>query len=126
MRVVIAGGHGQIALHLERMLADRGDLPVGIVRNPNYEGDLKQVGGATVIPGLQNSSGEQIREAVTGAYAVVSAAGAGPGSVAARKLTVDRDAAILLADAAAAAAVRRYVMVSSYGADNHDPSSTEV
>jgi len=126
MRVVIAGGHGQIALHLEQMLADRGDLPVGIVRNPKYEGDLKQVGASAVVLDLENSSVEQIAEVVTGADAVVFAAGAGPGSGAARKLTVDRDAALLLADAAAAAGVRRYVMVSSYGADNHDPTSTDV
>ena len=103
MRVVIAGGHGQIALHLERMLAARGDIPVGIVRNA-----------------------AQVAEVVTGADAVVFSAGAGPGSGAARKLTVDRDAAILLADAAAAAGVRRYVMVSAYGADNYDPNSPEV
>ena len=48
---------------------------------------------------------------------MVFAAGAGPGSGAARKETVDRDAAILLADAAEAANVRRYVMISSTGAD---------
>ena len=35
MKVVIAGGHGQIALLLERMLTDRGDEAVGIVRNPD-------------------------------------------------------------------------------------------
>ena len=48
---------------------------------------------------------------------MVFAAGAGPGSGAARKETVDRDAAILLADAAEAAQVRRYVMISAMGAD---------
>jgi uncharacterized protein YbjT (DUF2867 family) len=63
---------------------------------------------------------------VTGADAVVFAAGAGPGSGAARKLSVDRDAAILLADAAEAAGVRRYVMVSAFGADDYDPNSTKV
>ncbi len=36
MRVVIAGGHGQIALLLEKALAERGDTPVGIVRNPDH------------------------------------------------------------------------------------------
>ncbi len=53
-----------------------------------------------------------------GADAVVFAAGAGPGSGAARKQTVDRDAAILLADAAEAAGVGRYVMVSALSADD--------
>jgi uncharacterized protein YbjT (DUF2867 family) len=126
MRVVIAGGHGQIALHLERMLADRGDVAVGIVRNPAHVGDVEQAGATAVVLDLETSTAEKVADVVTGADAVVFSAGAGPGSGAARKLTVDRDAAILLADAAAAAGVRRYVMVSASGADDYDPNSTEV
>ncbi len=126
MRVVIAGGHGQIALHLERMLAARGDIPVGIVRNAAHVADLRQVGASAVVLDLENSAVDQVADAVAGADAVVFSAGAGPGSGAARKQTVDRDAAILLADAAAAAGVRRYIMVSAYGADDYDPNSTEV
>jgi uncharacterized protein YbjT (DUF2867 family) len=126
MRVVIAGGHGQIALHLERMLAARGDMPVGIVRNAAHVADLEQVGATAVVLDLENTSVEQVADVVAGADAVVFSAGAGPGSGAARKLTVDRDAAILLADAGAAAGLRRYVMVSAYGADDYDPNSPEV
>jgi nucleoside-diphosphate-sugar epimerase len=48
---------------------------------------------------------------------VVFAAGAGPGSGVARKDTVDRGAAVLLADAAERAGVRRYLLVSSMGVD---------
>jgi uncharacterized protein YbjT (DUF2867 family) len=126
MRVVIAGGHGQIALHLERLLAARGDVPVGIIRNPDQATDLLKIDAVPVVLDLEHSTVDQVADALTGADAVVFAAGAGPGSGAARKETVDRDAAILLADAAEAAGVRRYVMVSSYGADNYDPNSTEV
>jgi uncharacterized protein YbjT (DUF2867 family) len=126
MRVVIAGGHGQIALHLERMLADRGDRAVGIVRNPAHVADVEQAGAQGVVLDLENSTVDQVAEVVTGADAVVFSAGAGPGSGAARKLTVDRDAAILLADAATATRVRRYVMVSAYGADDYDPNSPDV
>ena len=126
MRVVIAGGHGQIALHLERLLAARGDLPVGIIRNPDHATDLLKIDAVPVILDLEHSTVDQVADALTGADAVVFAAGAGPGSGAARKDTVDRDAAILLADAAEVAGVRRYVMVSAYGADNYDPNSTEV
>ena len=61
------------------------------------------------------------RHICEGADAVVFAAGAGPGSGAARKETVDRDAAILLADAAEAAKISRYVMISSMGADADAP-----
>ncbi len=112
MRVVIAGGHGQIALHLERLLAARGDLPVGIIRNPDHATDLLKIDAVPVILDLEHSTVDQVADALTGADAVVFAAGAGPGSGAARKDTVDRDAAILLADAAEVAGVRRYVMVS--------------
>ena len=45
------------------------------------------------------------------------AAGAGPGSGAARKMTVDRDGAVALVRAADAAGVGRYVIVSSVGAE---------
>jgi len=126
MRVVIAGGHGQIALHLERLLAARGDVPVGIIRNPDHAAGLLKIDAVPVILDLEHSTVDQVADALSGADAVVFAAGAGPGSGAARKDTVDRDAAILLADAAEAAGVRRYVMVSAYGADNYDPDSTEV
>ncbi len=126
MRVVIAGGHGQIALHLERLLAARGDVPVGIIRNPDHATDLLKIDAVPVILDLEHSTVDQVADALTGADAVVFAAGAGPGSGAARKETVDRDAAILLAEAAEAAGVRRYVMVSAYSAGNYDPNSTEV
>jgi uncharacterized protein YbjT (DUF2867 family) len=126
MRVVIAGGHGQIALHLERLLAARGDVPVGIIRNPDHATDLLEIDAVPVVLDLEHSTVDQVADALTGADAVVFAAGAGPGSGAARKDTVDCDAAILLADAAEIAGVRRYVMVSAYGADNYDPNSTEV
>ena len=126
MRVVVAGGHGQIALHLERLLAARGDEPVGIIRNPDHAADLLEIDAVPVVLDLENSTVDQVADVLTDADAVVFAAGAGPGSGAARKDTVDRDAAILLADAAEAAGVRRYVMVSAYGTDDYDPNSTDV
>ncbi len=51
-----------------------------------------------------------------GADAVVFAAGAGPGSGIPRKTTVDRNASVLMADAAEQASVRRFVQISSMGA----------
>jgi len=126
MRVVIAGGHGQIAMQLERLLAARGDDAVGIVRNPDHVTDLEQVGAKAVVLDLERSSVDDLVPVLSGADAVVFAAGAGPGSGSARKDTVDRDAAVLLADGAQAAGVRRYVMVSAIRADEGDPDSDEV
>ncbi|SCX33746.1 NAD(P)H-binding protein [Mycolicibacterium fluoranthenivorans] len=118
MRVVIAGGHGKIALILERLLAERGDTVTGIIRNPSQAADLEAAGTAPAVLDLEQASVDQVAEVVRGADAVVFAAGAGPGSGAARKQTVDRDAAVLLADAAEAAGVARYVMVSAISADD--------
>jgi uncharacterized protein YbjT (DUF2867 family) len=117
MRVVIAGGHGKIALILERLLSQRGDSVAGFIRNPDYAADLQAAGAEALVVDLEQSSVDEVAKHLDGADAVVFAAGAGPGSGAARKETVDRDAAILLADAAEVANVRRYVMISSTGAD---------
>jgi uncharacterized protein YbjT (DUF2867 family) len=123
MRVVIAGGHGQIALILERLLSQRGDSVAGFIRNPDHAADLQAAGAEALVVDLESASVDEVASHLDGADAVVFAAGAGPGSGAARKETVDRNAAILLADAAEAAKVRRYVMISSLGADAEAPDS---
>lgn len=126
MRVVIAGGHGQIALLLEESLARGGDEPVGIVRNPAHVPDLEAVGARAVVLDLEEATVDDVAATLAGADAVVFAAGGGPGSGAARKETVDRGAAILLADAAELSGVRRYLMVSAMGTDQADPTSDDV
>ena len=126
--MVIAGGHGKIALILERLLAERGDSVAGLIRNPDHAADVKAAGAEPIVLDLEKTTVDEVAGAVRGADAVVFAAGAGPGSGAARKQTVDRDAAILLADAAEAAGVHRYVMVSALAADDRslDDSYDEV
>jgi len=119
MDVAIAGGHGKIALRLLRLLAEGGHRGRGIVRNPDHEDDLRAVGAEPVRFDLEHDDG--LDRVVAGADAVVFAAGAGPGSGAARKRTMDLGGAVKLIDAARAAGVARYVMVSSIGA--HDPAS---
>jgi uncharacterized protein YbjT (DUF2867 family) len=117
MRTVIAGGHGQIALRLSRILHARGDEAVGLIRRAEHAGELREAGAEPLLIDLETAGVGETAEALKGADAVVFAAGAGPGSGAARKDTVDRGAAVLLADAAEAAGVRRYLMISSMGAD---------
>ncbi|MFE5077777.1 SDR family oxidoreductase [Streptomyces halstedii] len=117
MRIVIAGGHGQIAMRLERLLTARGDQAVGVIRDPKQSGDLQEAGAEPLVLDLESAGVEEVAEALRGADAVVFAAGAGPNSGAERKDTVDRGAAVLFADAAERAGVRRYIVVSSMGAD---------
>lgn len=122
MDVVIAGGHGQIALRLERLLSAAGHRARAIIRNPEHAGDVEAAGGEPTVLDLEAVAGlSDLTEAVRGADAVVFAAGAGPGSGAARKRTVDYGAAVKLIAAAQAAGVDRYVMVSTLGVDR--PSS---
>ncbi|GAA4443993.1 NAD(P)H-binding protein [Phytohabitans houttuyneae] len=125
MRVVIAGGHGKIALRLAALLAARGDEVAGLIRNPDHAGDVRAAGAAPVLRDLEAATPEQVAADLAGAGAVVFAAGAGPGSGAARKDTVDRAAAALLADAAQLAGVRRYLLISSTGVDRTPPAGTD-
>jgi uncharacterized protein YbjT (DUF2867 family) len=125
MRVVVAGGHGKIALLLERLLADRGDEVVGLVRNPAHVDDVAAAGARAVVCDLEAATVDEVAAHLAGADAVVFAAGAGPGSGIPRKDTVDRGAAVLLADAATAAGVRRYVQISSINADAAPPAETD-
>ena len=119
MDVVIAGGHGQIGRRLARLLSARGDRVRGLIRNPDHAGDLRLDGAEPVHADLEKE--DDLSPHLGGADAVVFAAGAGPGSGPERKRTVDLGAAVKLAEAARAATVPRYVLVSSIGA--HDPSS---
>jgi uncharacterized protein YbjT (DUF2867 family) len=123
--VAIAGGHGQIALHLSRLLSQRGDRVRGLIRSPGQSDDLRGVGAEPVVLDLEQVSAADVAEAIAGADAVVFAAGAGPGSGTARKETVDYEGAVKLLEAARTAGAQRYVIVSSMGADD-PPTSDDV
>jgi uncharacterized protein YbjT (DUF2867 family) len=126
MRIVIAGGHGQIALLLERLLSDAGHDPIGIIRNPEQTADLEKAGARALVLDLENTDVDTLAGHLDGADAVVFAAGGGGSGGAERKLTVDRDGAILLADAAEKAGVSRYVMVSAIHTDDYDRARAEI
>ena len=119
MHVIVAGGHGKVGMRLLRLLAQRGDRARGLIRNPDHAAHLEAVGAEAVVADLEAL--DDLAPFLDGADAVVFAAGAGPGSGAARKQTVDLGAAVKLVDACGRAGVERYVMVSSIGA--HDPAA---
>lgn len=96
MRVVIAGGHGRIALLLERLLAEHGDQAIGLIRNPAHFADVHKAGAEAIICDLQTASADDVTALLSGADAVGFAAGAGPGSGAPRKDSVDRAASVLI------------------------------
>jgi nucleoside-diphosphate-sugar epimerase len=120
MRVAIAGAHGKVGMRLARRLVAGGDEVIGLIRKPEHAADLEAIGARAVVCDLEHTGVEEIAAAVSGADAVVFAAGAGPGSGAARKLAMDRDGAVKLLHASPGV---RYVMVSSVGAE--DPPDGE-
>ena len=117
MRVAIAGGHGQIALRLATVLSQRGDEAVALIRNPDHADDVRHAGAEPAVVDLEHASEDDVAQAIAGSDAVVFAAGAGPGSGAERKQTMDYGGAVKLIAAAKQAGVSRYVIVSSMGAD---------
>src|SRR5438477_1635420 len=126
MDVAVAGGHGKIALRLLRLLAERGDGAGGLVRNLDHAGDLEAVGATAVGADLKNLDADAIARSIAGCDAVVFAAGAGPGSGAARKRTMDYGGAVKLIEAAKMNDISRYVIVSSMGAGNPESSSEQM
>ena len=114
-RIAIIGGHGKVALHLARDLTANGHQVTSLFRNPDHTGDVEATGAAAVVADVENMSTGEIAGKLAGQDAVVWSAGAGGGSPE-RTYAVDRDAAIRSIDAAKEAGVRRYVMVSYFGA----------
>jgi uncharacterized protein YbjT (DUF2867 family) len=112
MDVLVAGGHGQVAQRLLRLLAVGGHRGRGLIRNPDHAADLERLGSSAVLCDLEH---DDPRPHVGGADAIVFAAGAGPGSGPERKRTVDLGGALKLIDAARDLGVDRYLMVSSMG-----------
>src|SRR5919202_1788583 len=117
MRVAIAGGHGKIARLLTHRLSQRAIGVSALIRNPDHADDVRAAGAEPVLCDLEEAAEEAVADALDGVDAVVFAAGAGPGSGPERKWTVDHAGATKLAAAAQAKGIRRYLMVSSIGAD---------
>ncbi len=124
MLVAIVGGHGQVARHLTRLLVAREHRVRAIVRNPDHWADVEDDGADGIVCDLEDA-GSDLEGALAGADAVVFAAGAGPGSGAERKHSVDRDGVTRTVTAAERAGVGRLVVVSAMGTDD-PPTDEEV
>jgi uncharacterized protein YbjT (DUF2867 family) len=107
-RVIVIGGHGKVAQQLARILTDRGDAVTSVFRNPDHSGDVAATGADPVVADIERLDTDALAELLAGQDAIVFSAGAGGGNPA-RTYAVDRDAA-------ARAGVKRFVMVSYFGA----------
>lgn len=126
-KIAIVGGHGKIAQLLTKQLAARGDRIVSIIRNPEQEAAITALGGSPVIADFERLEMEDVAHYFAGVDVVVFAAGAGPGSTAARKRTSDYGASVLAARAAAEMNVPRFIQISAIGVeDDVDPDADPV
>jgi uncharacterized protein YbjT (DUF2867 family) len=113
-RILIFGGHGKVALLLEPLLAAQGHTVTAVIRNPAHEADVAATGAQPLVADIESFDVAQLTNLISGNDVVVWSAGAGGGDPA-RTYAVDRDAAIRSMDAARAAGVDRYIMVSWIG-----------
>ncbi|MEU6190912.1 SDR family oxidoreductase [Nocardia sp. NPDC047038] len=116
MRVVIAGGHGKIALLLAPLLTANGHEVAALIRDPEHAADVRATGAEPVLCDLEKAGTDEVEDVVKGGDAAVFAAGAGQGSGVDRKYTVDLGGSVRLAETAERTGVRRFLQISTMGA----------
>ncbi|RHW27631.1 SDR family oxidoreductase [Nocardioides immobilis] len=118
MRVVIVGGHGQIARLLHPLLVKAGHEPVALVRNESHRTELEAAGAEVRLLDIEQEGADAFARAFAGCDAVVFAAGGGPDGNIERKRTVDLEGSLKSAEAARLAGIQRFVQVSAIDVDN--------
>lgn len=118
MKILVAGATGNTGLRLVSELCERGHEPIALVRSSSDTENLPK--GATQREGdLTDLEDDVTKDCEVVIFAAGSGGDTGP------EITdkVDRDGAISLIDIAERTGVRRFVMLSSVGADDPDPDS---
>jgi uncharacterized protein YbjT (DUF2867 family) len=105
------------------MLVEDGHEVRGLVRKEKQMPDVEADGADPLLVDLEEEGVGAVGRAVDGCDAVIFAAGAGPGSGAARKETMDYGGAVKLVEAAEQHNARRYLMLSSMGAGDPEGGS---
>lgn len=117
MHVLIAGANGQIGQHLLREMADSDHEARAMIRHPEQGPELQQLGATeTVVGDLE----QDCSEAMKGCDVVIFAAGSGPHTGPDKTTDVDQDGAIRLIDTAKENGIKRFIIVSSMGAEEPD------
>jgi dihydroflavonol-4-reductase len=115
MRVVVTGGAGLVGRAVVKALCDRGDAVVALVRDPAKAGHLATLGAELVADDLSDVA--RMTAAIAGADGAVHAAGSYRIGIAASERPAMTDTNVgtttRFLDAAAAAAIPRFVYVST-------------
>ena len=125
-RIAIIGGHGKVALLTAPLLVAAGHEVVSIIRDPAQADDITATGATPLVLSVEDAGTDELTRALAGADAVVWSAGAAGRGGPQRTDAVDRAAAIRSMEAAAAAGVRRYIMVSFIGAYGEVPADHPI
>ena len=118
MNILVAGATGKTGTRLMKALVSDGHSPIALVRESSDTSSLPQQSQQRMgdLADLQDG-------VCDGCEAVVFAAGSGGDTSADMTDKIDRDGAISLIDHAVTAGVSRFVMLSSVGTENPDPST---
>ena len=125
-RIVMIGGHGKVALLAAPLLVDAGHEVVSLIRNPDHSADVAATGATPLVLSVEEADVAELTRVFAGADAIVWSAGAGGKGGPERTDAVDRAAAIRSMEAAAAAGVTRYVMVSFLTAYGEVPDAARL
>ena len=115
MNILIAGANGTTGRQLVEKLSETKEHRVyGMIRKEEQVQTIRELGGEPILKDLE----KDVTDAVKNMDAVIFAAGSGPKTGPDKTIAVDRDGAIKLIDAAKKHGVKRFVILSSIGADN--------
>jgi uncharacterized protein YbjT (DUF2867 family) len=127
VKVLVAGANGSTARRLIRILVEDGHEVKGLVRKEEQLSSVEEIGAESALVDLEEEEIEgAVGRAVEGCDAIVFAAGAGPGSGAKRKETMDYGGAVKLVEAAEKHGARRYLMLSAMGAGDPESASESM
>jgi len=126
MNILVIGANGQIGKRLVELLAKEAAHRVtAMVRKAEQAELLKKLGAHVVIGDLEGSV-EELAEAMKDHDAVVFTAGSGGSTGADKTLLIDLDGAVKTMEAAKERGIKRYIMVSAFGADQREKWSQAI
>lgn len=114
MKILVVGANGQIGKHLVSLIQDNSSLNAkAMIRKQEQASFFEKLGAETVVANLEQDV-DAITKAADGVDAVVFTAGSGGQTGPDKTMMVDLDGAVKTIEAAKAAGVKRFVMISSF------------
>jgi uncharacterized protein YbjT (DUF2867 family) len=116
--ILIIGAHGKIGQILSNQLSESTQFhPTAFIRKESQKSDFNNESLDFEVGNLEESVSDLTRK-FDGYDAIIFTAGSGGSTGADKTLSIDLDGAVRTMEAANAAGIKRYVMVSAAGADD--------